>query len=180
MDFSGFLDHWLAEVENLFRLGASSVAPSLVTPYDQLPDAPAGPGDDSHVQNSLDDMTPEARAEFEAFEAVAVPSFASAGIELRRLETKRTAERQLWLWKIGRVWKAPGRDGIVTDVRLPSGPHGRGDAVDYNYRLITGTSADRDRILAALADQFSETLRWGGTFTLSSGDSDPAHWEFRR
>lgn len=155
------------------------MSPSLVTPYDQLPMAPAGPGDDAHAERSLETLAPDAQDDFRDLETHFAVALSAAGWGFERIETRRTGERQVWLWKIGREWQAPGRDGIVTDVKTPHGPHGRGDAADYRYFPIAD-NATQESLTAALrsvAVAYDGVLLWLGDRALSDGSHDPAHWE---
>lgn len=153
-----------------------------VVPYNELPQAPAGPGDDSHVKRSLEDLEPWARASFLRLETRFAVALGPIGMRATRSETKRTQERQAWLWGIGRTWQAPGRDGIVTNAQGASGPHVEGRAVDYDYVPLPDVmgppdAADLMAALKGVADAArADGLEWGGEWVTLV---DPRHWEMK-
>lgn len=172
-----YIDELAVLVQNLFRGAVSSVAPSVVTPYVDLPDPPTP---EPAAETSLGALRNDLVAEFTDLEQTMSLALSANGWGLRRLETRRTDKRQKWLYGIGRDYKAAGRTGIVTDVSTAHGPHGEGRAVDYNYvPYIPGTEPSRKDLQDALSSvaALHPDFTWGGNFVLSSGDHDPAHWE---
>jgi hypothetical protein len=178
---------WI-DVQNLFRATAHNVTTTAkdfgipivpVKSYDELPDPPSP---EPETITSLDALPADHRAKFEVLEAQLSMALAAVGFGLRRLETLRTQERQSWLYGIGRDYKAPGRTGIVTDQPNARGPHVEARAADYDYPKLRAESvpSDRDAALASVADANSDVFTWGGNFHLTSGETDPAHWEIKR
>jgi hypothetical protein len=181
----GAIENAFVAFENLFRvLGhhVTSAARDIGIPlseipaYEDLPDAPPEPP----VVTAFTALMPAYQPDFATLEAELTMALSAVGFGLQRLETARTETRQEWLWGIGRLYKAPGRTGIVTDIRGATGAHPEGRAVDYGYPSLRGdaSKADRDAALLAVA-QANPQFRWGGTFHLTGGSSDPAHWEHR-
>lgn len=168
--------------QNLVRdMGSLFPKETGIVSYDELPDAPGGPGDDSNVTKSLDALAAWARPTFVYLEQQFPALIGPIGYKAVRRETIRTDARQGWLWGIGRLYKASGRKGIVTNVKTASGPHGEGRAVDYAYLpLDPQMTPNPDALTAALkglADSLkSEGVVWGGSWTTLV---DPAHWEVK-
>ena len=167
-------ESFVVELARFFR--GAEVAAGVSVPYDKLPDPPTP---EPPADTSLGSLRPDLVPVFQDLENRLSVTLAAVGWGLRRLETRRNDTRQGWLWGVGRLYKAPGRDGIVTDVKTARGPHGEGRAVDYAYVPYSpGTSPSEADLNTALASVAAETgLTWGGQFHLSSGDTDPAHWE---
>lgn len=149
-----------------------------VVPYAELPNAPAGPGDDSHVMRSLDALAANARPAFVDLERRFPAVLGPIGYKAVRAETVRSNERQEWLYGIGRRYKAPGRTGIVTNARAATGTHVRGEAADYDYVAIDPQMAPNvEGLTAALvtvADMMGGVLNWGGKWVALK---DSRHWE---
>lgn len=161
---------------------AESFFPSAtgVVPYADLPDAPAGPGDDAHVIHSLDALAAYARPAFVDLERRFPAVLGPIGYKAVRAETLRTNERQAWLYGIGRRYKAQGRTGIVTNASAATGKHVKGEAGDYDYVAIDpqmppNVAALTDA-LVSVADMMGDALDWGGTWVALK---DPRHWELR-
>ena len=112
-------------------------------------------------------------------------ALAPIGWEARVTETERTEERQRFLYGIGRLYRAPGRTGTVTDIPNARGPHPQKRALDLAYvpkpRAAPWKEA-RARIAAVAAELAARTdgerVKWGGTFKLKNGSTDDPHWEY--
>lgn len=165
--------------QNLVRdLGSIFSKETGIVAYDELPDAPGGPGDDSHVNKSLDSLAAWSRSSFVSLEGYFPGILGPIGYKAVRAETLRTDARQGWLWGIGRLYKAAGRTGIVTNVKTAAGPHGEGRAVDYRYVPIDPQMKPNPEALTSalrsIAQTFSGVLEWGGDW---KSLTDAAHWE---
>lgn len=176
MPLQDFLDSLWIDAKNFFSDAATVVG---VPSYNDLPPPPTP---EPAAVTSLDELTAEARAAMSDLETQFTGVLAPLGWAARRVETVRTAERQKWLYGIGREYQAAGRTGIVTNAATPKGPHVERRAVDYRYvAAIPGTHPDVKALEAGLkqiADSRPD-LTWGGNFVLESGDHDAAHWELK-
>jgi hypothetical protein len=145
--------------------------------YFALPDGPQEPGED----RSITSLMPAFQSPAMSLQAELNAILGPMGYEARVGETRRSAQRQLYLWGIGRLYKAPGRSSIVTKIKTPStDKHFQGLALDFVYRKIGGGEAlekDYLPVLQANASRLESKygMRWGGNF--SGSFKDWPHWE---
>jgi hypothetical protein len=173
----GLIDELATAWDNFLRQVLSQ-APAVtgVVPYDDLPACPPEPP----TIKSLDVFGPGELNVFLSLEAQLAGALGPIGARPVRAETQRTQQRQEWLWGIGRLYKAPGRTGIVTNEKTAKGSHVQLKATDYDYVPIhPGTVLDPDAVKAALsgvAVYMADDLVWGGNF---KSLNDPRHWEIK-
>lgn len=168
MSLAEIFDSIVVDVENFFR-GAGALV-GVVKSYDSLPLNEEEPA----AESSIEALEPFAQQAFLDLEQQFAAALAPIGWRAVRAETRRTGERQLWLWGIGRLYKALGRTGVVTDFKTVHGPHGKGVATDYDY--FGGD--DRAALATALASVAAvrPDMEWGGAWITLV---DPRHWALR-
>ena len=144
--------------------------------YHLLPPAPfpeVGPfGTDRSFESLSAAFRPKAEALLGELQAI----FSPHGIGVRVAETRRGRARQVYLYGIGRLYRAPGRTGAVTNTLKSN--HLGGNATDYFFsRGSTAVKPDEiDGVLRPHAARLEQKygVRWGGNF---KSVRDLPHWE---
>lgn len=138
--------------------------------YESLPDGPAELGD-LLPQTGISALRPEIHGPVLFLVGDVNTALGRIGYQARIVETRRTAARQLYLWGIGRLYKAPGRTGAVTRAKfLAQTAHAEGLAFDLWYVRADGSLGEEKSWLPILQAQAPRLLDvygmvWGGTFS---------------
>lgn len=135
-------------------------------------------GPEPDAERSLDALSSSFRTKVIGLQLDLRVALGRVGYTLDVAETYRTLRRQLWLWGIGRVCRARGRSGIVTQVKM-AGKHGARKAVDFLYRPIAGGAGDA-KVWLPVISQIAPILerkygiKWGGSWV---SWKDYPHWQ---
>ena len=144
---------------------------------------PASPIAEPPVVKSLAELLPVFRSKVPLLEADIDAALLVIDWRADLSETFRDPFRQLWLFGIGRHFQAPGRTGVVTNIREATGNHVQRCAVDFFYRPNVGKAPSQlpEAVVLALKDiaprlEAKYSVVWGGTWR----KPDYPHWEEKK